>query len=98
DFHVTGVQTCALPIFRQRVRIGTADQQIVDTVYGAMGRVQCTIVRMNPATWGTVLGSCPSTAAVGPNGPDRITYNHYDALGRVRSEERRVGEGWRGRG
>ena len=63
---------------RQVIRGGGTDYQVVDTVYDTMGRVQCSIVRMTPASWGTVASSCTP-----PQAGDRVTYNTYDVLSRV---------------
>src|SRR5690606_34255328 len=68
---------------RQNVRNGTTVYQVTDTLYDTMGRVQCTMQRMNSANWSTLPTNCNPTQTTGPNGPDRVTYNHYDALGRV---------------
>jgi len=78
----TGYDSNQRPV-RQVTRGGSVDYQVIDTVYDTVGRVQCTIVRMDPTGWATVLSSCPTTAAVGANGPDRITYNTYDAADRL---------------
>lgn len=69
---------------RQRVQdsAGT-DKQIADMVYDIYGRVQCSMLRMNPGNWGSVATSCTPTQTTGPNGPDRVSLNHYDTLGRV---------------
>jgi RHS repeat-associated protein len=56
--------------------------QVTDLVYDAASRVTCTIQRMDPSNWGTPASSC-SPQLNGPNGPDRVSYNHYDALDRV---------------
>ncbi|MBT2134649.1 hypothetical protein KK137_09915 [Croceibacterium sp. LX-88] len=74
---LTEFDTHGRPV-RQKVRNGTSDYQVVDTVYGTGGRVSCSIVRMTPASWGTVASSCTP-----PQAGDRVTYNTYDALGRV---------------
>jgi RHS repeat-associated protein len=68
---------------RQKVRNGTTIYQIVDTLYDSARRVQCTMLRMDPANWGTAASSCTPTQTTGPDGPDRVTYNTYDAVGRA---------------
>jgi RHS repeat-associated protein len=68
---------------RHKVRSGTTDYQVLDTVYDSASRVQCSIVRMDPAQWSSVASSCTPPQTTGPNGPDRVTYNDYDALSRV---------------
>lgn len=79
----TSYDTHGRPNRQQVQAAGGATHQTVDTVYDTMGRVQCTMVRMNPANWGTVASNCNPTQTTGPHGADRVTYNHYDELGRV---------------
>jgi RHS repeat-associated protein len=66
---------------RQKVSNASTDYQVVDQVYDAIGRVQCSVVRMDPSSWGTPASNCTPTS--GSNGPDRVTYNTYDSLSRV---------------
>jgi RHS repeat-associated protein len=49
--------------------------------YDAAGRLDCTAVRMNSATWGSLPGAC-SLATTGAAGPDRIVRVQYDNAGR----------------
>lgn len=50
--------------------------------YDAVGRLQCTAVRMDPSQWGGQSDACaPQTN--GGNGPDRVTKQVYDAAGHV---------------
>lgn len=58
--------------------LSLATYQVTDLRYDAASRVQCTIQRMDPASWGTLASSCSP-----PQANDRVSYNHYDALGRV---------------
>lgn len=53
--------------------------------YDAVGRLQCTAIRMNQATFNALPPSACSQAegAQGPYGPDRITRNEYDAAGQL---------------
>jgi len=67
---------------RQKARNGTTVYQATDTVYDTLGRVQCTRVRMDMSNLGSASAAC-SSIITGANGPDRVTYNSYDALGRV---------------
>ncbi|WP_439568604.1 RHS repeat domain-containing protein [Sphingopyxis sp.] len=52
------------------------------TSYDALGRVDCSVQRMNPATFGSLPGAC-SLGTTGSHGPDRIAKTSYDAAGRV---------------
>jgi RHS repeat-associated protein len=52
--------------------------------YDAVGRLDCTAVRMNPATWAALPASaCDLATMSGTYGPDRITRNLYDDTGRL---------------
>jgi len=70
-------------LIRQVVYSGGTPYQVTDALYDAGSRIVCTMQRMDPSNWAYTPGSCAPTQTTGPNGPDRITYNHYDALGRV---------------
>lgn len=52
--------------------------------YDAVGRLDCTAVRMNPATWGALPASaCTLATTSATYGPDRITKNVYDDAGQL---------------
>jgi hypothetical protein len=68
---------------RQALGSGSTAYQITDVLYDAVGRVQCSMVRMDPGNWGSLPSSCNPTQTTGPHGPDRVTYNQYDTLSRV---------------
>ncbi|HWT32004.1 MAG TPA: RHS repeat-associated core domain-containing protein, partial [Propylenella sp.] len=68
---------------RQSVYAAGAYHQIVDYIYDSAGRVLCTRLRMDPSQWGWMPNNCNPTQTNGPNGPDRVTYNHYDSVGRL---------------
>src|SRR5690606_39817774 len=95
-FHVTGVQTCALPIY-ERLRIQTQGE------YGGIG-IQ--IAKRNG--WITVLSPLPGTpgeraglragdAIVEVEGESTREWTEDEAVSQLRgrSEERRVGKGGR---
>ncbi|WP_457313479.1 RHS repeat-associated core domain-containing protein [Sphingomonas sp. UYAg733] len=46
-------------------------------------RLDCTAVRMNPATWGSLSSDACTAATTGGNGPDRITKYNYDIVDRA---------------
>lgn len=68
-------------IARQQTGPGTTVgvQQIS---YDAAGRPDCTVVRMNPASFGSPPTSACTAATAGSDGPDRIAQTTYDAVGR----------------
>jgi RHS repeat-associated protein len=47
--------------------------------YDLVGRLECTAVRMNPATYASLPASACTLGAEGTNGPDRITKLTYNA-------------------
>ena len=51
--------------------------------YTADGLLDCAAVRMNPAVYGGLPASACTMGQAGADGPDRISKNTYDALGRV---------------
>ena len=51
--------------------------------YDSRGRLVCSAVRMNPATFSSPPASACDAGTEGPFGPDRITRNEYDAAGQV---------------
>jgi len=52
--------------------------------YDAVGRPDCTAVRMNPATWSALpTSACTLATTSSTYGPDRITKNVYDDAGQL---------------
>jgi RHS repeat-associated protein len=61
--------------------------------YDSFGRLDCTAVRMNPATWAALPASaCALATTSSAYGPDRITRNVYDAAGQVLKVIRAYGQ------
>ena len=50
--------------------------------YDAAGRPECTVIRMNPAAWGSLPTSACTPTTPGTFGADRISRAAYDAAGR----------------
>lgn len=61
---------------------GGATHQVSQFSYDARNRLDCTAVRMNPAQFGSLPSSACTLDTQGSMGPDRVTRNSYDALGR----------------
>ncbi len=59
--------------------------------YDAVGRLECTAVRMNPAVYGSLPASACTLGVEGAHGRDRITKNIYDAAGQVLQVRKAVG-------
>lgn len=65
---------------------------VVQYSYDSKNRLECTALRMNAATWGSLPASaCTAATASTTYGPDRISRNSYDSLGRVTKVESAVG-------
>jgi len=59
--------------------------------YDAVGRLQCTAVRMNPAVWASLPASACTPGTAGSDGGDRITRNVYDDVGQVIAVQKAYG-------
>src|SRR5690606_6237552 len=62
---------------------GSSIVALTQQSYDSRGRLECSAVRMNPATFSSPPGSACTVGSEGPFGPDRITRNEYDAAGQV---------------
>lgn len=58
--------------------------------YDAVGRLDCTAIRMNPAAFGSLPSAC-TLGSAGAFGADRISEDHYDAAGQLTSSTSGVG-------
>jgi len=67
------------------VTYGVADKSFDDR-----GRLECSATRMNPGAFGAMPGAC-ALGAQGPEGPDRITRNLYDAAGQLLTVQKAYG-------
>eukprot|EP01035_Chromulina_nebulosa_P063184 gene63184-86430_t len=57
--------------------------QVTQYGYDAVGRLECTALRMNSATWSSLPSSACSPGTTGSYGPDRISKRTYDAAGQA---------------
>ena len=69
----------------QRSQSGGVTHSLTQTSYDTAGRTDCTVIRMNPATFASPPISACTATALGTFGPDRITKNGYDAASRLTS-------------
>lgn len=65
------------------VTAGGSTRQVVQYSYDSLGRVECTALRMNSATWNSLPSSACALSTTGSDGPDRIVKTTYDAISRV---------------
>lgn len=77
---------------RSAFAAGGTTYSLNQTKYDSLGRVECSAVRMNPATFASPPASACTPATAGTSGPDRITRNGYDAASQRTSLQR----GWNG--
>ncbi|MCT2399615.1 RHS repeat domain-containing protein [Novosphingobium mangrovi (ex Huang et al. 2023)] len=67
---------------KMTVTAGGTTYALSQQSYDNMGRVKCTVVRMDPTQWSSQSDACtPQTS--GAYGPDRVAKPTYDAVGRV---------------
>ena len=64
---------------------------VVQYSYDTAGRLECTAVRMNPATYASLPASACTLGTEGSFGPDRITRNVYDAAGQLLKVQKAYG-------
>ncbi|WP_204335951.1 hypothetical protein, partial [Klebsiella pneumoniae] len=64
--------------------------QVTQYSYDGAGRLECTALRMNPASFGSLPDAC-TLGAEGAQGPDRIMRNIYDSAGQLLQVRRAVG-------
>ncbi len=62
---------------------GSTTYQVNQYSYDADGRLECTALRMNSATWGSLPSSACTSGTTGSAGPDRIGKTTYDYVGRA---------------
>lgn len=62
---------------------GSSVHRITQYTHDAAGRLDCSTVRMNPATFSALPASACDLSSPGPYGPDRITRQTYDAADRL---------------
>lgn len=68
---------------RQQLSSGGTSYQVADLLYDSIGRVKCSMLRMDPSNWSLLPTDCSPTQTSGANGPDRVSYNNFDAFSRV---------------
>lgn len=74
---VTTYDSNSRPI-KEELQSGGTTYAVSQTSYDAIGRVDCTVQRMNSATFGSLPASACTAATTGSAGPDRITKNSYN--------------------
>ena len=63
---------------------GSTHPLVTQYTYDSVGRLTCTAVRMNPATFGALpTSACVGVTTPGAFGPDRITTQLYDDVNRL---------------
>lgn len=72
---------------QQKLSAGGTAYALTQTSYDADGRVDCTAVRMNTSTYGSLPAACSQTSG----SPDRISENVYDAAGELTQQKVGVG-------
>jgi RHS repeat-associated protein len=77
---------------RETVSNGGTVFKVTQYSYDSVGRLECTAVRMNPSTWGSLPASaCTMTATSASGEQDRITKNIWFQSGKVKEVRKAVG-------
>ena len=84
--------TNARPV-KTELKSGATTYAVAQTSYDGLGRIDCTVQRMNPSTFASLPSSACTAATPGGDGPDRIAKNTYDAAGRVTKMQTAYGTG-----
>ncbi|GAA0622500.1 hypothetical protein GCM10009422_18080 [Brevundimonas kwangchunensis] len=88
----TGYDAYGRPVSARQQTAGGMTYRASQLSYDAAGRVDCTVVRMNAATFGSLPASACTPATPGADGPDRITQTTYDAASRPLTRTTAVGQ------
>jgi RHS repeat-associated protein len=77
---------------RETLSVGGNTQQVTQYSYDSNGRLECTAIRMNPATWGSLPASaCTMTTTSAASEQDRITKNTWLQSGKIKEVRKAVG-------
>jgi hypothetical protein len=76
---------------RETLSVGGNTQQVTQYSYDSNGRLECTAIRMNPATWGSLPASaCTMTTTSAASEQDRITKNTWLQSGKIKEVRKAV--------
>lgn len=75
----------------EKLSSGGVDYALTQYGYDAMGRIECTATRMNPAEYGSLPASACTLDTEGSFGPDRITRTTYEPGGKPEKIQRAYG-------
>ncbi|MGH6615200.1 MAG: RHS repeat-associated core domain-containing protein, partial [Sphingomonas sp.] len=75
----------------EKVSAGGTAYSLTQYSYGALGRLECTAVRMNPAAYGLLPASACTLGTAGSQGADRITRQVYDSAGQLLKVQKAYG-------
>lgn len=78
----TGYDSADRPV-KSELTAGGTTHAVSQTSYDAVGRVDCTVQRMNSASFGSLPASACSLGTAGTAGPDRIAKTTYDDASQV---------------
>jgi RHS repeat-associated protein len=74
----------------EAISAGGVTYTVLQRSFDDSGRLECEVRRMNPATFASLPGAC-TLATFGSFGPDRLTFNAYDAAGQLIEVQRALG-------
>ena len=75
---------------KSEVKAGSTTYAVTQSNYDALGRINCTVQRMDPAQWTSQTDACtPQTT--GASGPDQLTKKNYNAANQLTSVQSAFG-------
>lgn len=80
---VTIAYDAAARQIKTEIKSGGTTYAVAQTSYDAVGRIDCTVQRMNSTIFSSLPASACTLGTLGSDGPDRITKRTYDDIGRI---------------
>jgi RHS repeat-associated protein len=77
--------------FRRNVWSNNVYYGVVDYVYDGLGRLSCSVTKMDPNNWASQATSCQPLQTNGPYGADRVAKTVYNNAGEVIEQRVSVG-------
>lgn len=76
---------------KSELKAGATIYAVAQTNYDTLGRVNCSVTRMDPAQWAGQTDACLPQTSNATTGPDRVAKNIYDAASQLTQVQTAVG-------
>ncbi len=78
-------------LIKKEIKAGSTTYGVSQASYDSLGRVDCTVERIDPAQWTGQADACVPQTTNNTTGPDRVTKNIYDAASEMIQVQAAVG-------